>query len=55
MKFLIDMKLRTARPRVIQVRTQDVLPSAIGDLVLWAIQTTEANLPFRQRVRMLPI
>lgn len=56
--------LRTAKPSVIQVRTQDVLPSAIGDIVLTAIQTTKANLEagalvtvdsFRHRVRVLPI
>ena len=56
--------LRTRRPSVIQVRTQDVLPSAIGDIVLRAIQTAKPNLeagalvtvePFRHRVRVLPI
>ena len=31
------------RPSVIQVRTQDVLPSAIGDIVLRAIQTAKLN------------
>jgi len=35
--------LRTRRPSVIQVRTQDVLPSAIGDIVLRAIQTAKLN------------
>ena len=56
--------LRTNRPSVIQVRAQDVLPSAMGDLVVRAIQTAESNLeagalvtvePYRHRVRMLPI
>jgi predicted nuclease of predicted toxin-antitoxin system len=56
--------LRTRRPSVIQVRTQDVLPSAIGDIVLRAIQAAKPNLeagalvtvePFRHRVRVLPI
>jgi predicted nuclease of predicted toxin-antitoxin system len=35
--------LRTRRPSVIQVRTQDVLPSAIGDIVIRAIEA--AALP----------
>jgi predicted nuclease of predicted toxin-antitoxin system len=56
--------LRTNRPSVIQVRAQDVLPSAIGDLVVRAIQTAESNLeagalvavePYRHRIRALPI
>jgi predicted nuclease of predicted toxin-antitoxin system len=56
--------LRTNRPSVIQVRTQDVLPSAIGDTVLLAIQTTKSHLEvgalvtvdsFRHRIRVLPI
>ena len=56
--------LRTGRPSVIQVRTQDVLPSAIGDIVLRAIHATQPNLEagalvtvdsFRHRVRVLPI
>ena len=51
-------------PSVIQVRTQDVLPSAIGEAVLRAIRSTERHLmtgalvtiePSRQRVRILPI
>jgi predicted nuclease of predicted toxin-antitoxin system len=36
--------LRTRRPSVIQVRAQDVLPSAIGELVLRAIRATESHL-----------
>jgi predicted nuclease of predicted toxin-antitoxin system len=56
--------LRTGMPSVIQVRTQDVLPSAIGDVVLRAIRITKPNLEagalvtvdsFRHRVRVLPI
>ncbi|MGO9255202.1 MAG: DUF5615 family PIN-like protein [Bryobacteraceae bacterium] len=42
--------LRTSRPSVIQVRTQDVLPSAIGDVVLRAIQTAKTK-PRRWRSR----
>jgi predicted nuclease of predicted toxin-antitoxin system len=56
--------LRTRRPSVIQVRAQDVLPSAIGDIVLRAIQTAKPYLEagalvtvdsFRHRIRVLPI
>lgn len=56
--------LRSNRPSVIQVRSQDVLPAAIGDIVLRAIRTTEPHLEtgalvtvdsFRHRVRLLPI
>jgi len=56
--------LRTNGPSVIQVRTQDVLPTAIGEIVLRAIRTAEPELragalvtvdSFRHRVRMLPI
>jgi len=55
---------RTSRPSVIQVRTQDVLPSAIGDIVLRAIQAAKQNLEsgalvtvdsFRHRIRLLPL
>ena len=51
-------------PSVIQVRTQDVLPSAIGEAVLRAIRIAEGSLaigalvtvePGRQRIRVLPI
>jgi predicted nuclease of predicted toxin-antitoxin system len=51
-------------PSVIQVRAQDVLPSAIGEVVVRAIRAAEPNLeagalvtidPVRQRIRMLPI
>ena len=56
--------LRTSRPSVIQVRAQEVLPSAIGDIVVRAIQTAKPNLEagalvtvdsFRHRIRVLPI
>ncbi len=56
--------LRTNRPSVIQVRAQDVLPAAIGDIVLRAIRAAEPHLEagalvtvdsFRHRVRLLPI
>jgi len=55
---------RAGRPSVIEVRIQDVLPSAIGDMVLQAIQTAKPKLEagalvtvdsFRHRVRVLPI
>jgi predicted nuclease of predicted toxin-antitoxin system len=36
--------LRTNRPSVIQVRTQDVLPSAIGEITLRSIQAAKPNL-----------
>jgi predicted nuclease of predicted toxin-antitoxin system len=51
-------------PSVIQVRTQNVLPEAIGDLVINAIQQFLSELekgviitidPHRARVRILPI
>jgi predicted nuclease of predicted toxin-antitoxin system len=55
---------RTSRPSVLQVRTQDVLPPAIGDIVLRAIRVAESHLEagalvtvdsFRHRIRLLPI
>ncbi len=54
---------RTRGPSVIQVRTQDVVPEAIGDLVLRAIRQFEKELeqgalitvdPYRSRARILP-
>ena len=51
-------------PSVIQVRTEDVLPSAIGDIVLRAIESTRGHLEAgaivtvdlaRNRIRLLPI
>lgn len=55
---------KTNGPSVIQVRWQDVLPSAIGDAVLNALQAAQAHLekgalvtidPMRRRIRLLPI
>ena len=55
---------RTTGPSVIQVRSQDVLPSAIGEVVLRAIRTAQPDLekgalvtvePARHRIRLLPI
>jgi predicted nuclease of predicted toxin-antitoxin system len=51
-------------PSVIQVRSQDVLPSAIGEAVVRAIKGAQTHLekgalvtvdPIRQRIRLLPI
>ena len=51
-------------PSVIQVRCQDVLPTAIGEIVLRAIHAAEMHLdhgalvtvdPNRHRIRLLPI
>jgi predicted nuclease of predicted toxin-antitoxin system len=56
--------LRTNKPSVIQVRSQDILPAAIGNVVVRAIRTAEVHLKagalvsvdsFRHRVRLLPI
>jgi len=55
---------RTSGPSVIQVRSQDVLPSAIGKAVLRAIRAAEPYLEsgalvtvdvLRHRIRLLPI
>jgi predicted nuclease of predicted toxin-antitoxin system len=55
---------KTRGPSVIQIRTQDVLPSAIGDIVLRAIGAGHDHLeagaivtvdPARNRIRLLPI
>lgn len=51
------------KPSVIQVRAEDVLPSAIGDVVARAIRASQAHIeagalitidPPRMRVRVLP-
>ncbi len=51
-------------PSVLQIRSQDVLPQAIGDAVLRAIEASQSHLeagalvtvdPIRERIRMLPI
>jgi predicted nuclease of predicted toxin-antitoxin system len=55
---------RSNGPSVIQVRTQDVLPSAIGGVVLRAIEAAHHHLEtgaivtvdlVRNRIRILPI
>ena len=55
---------KTRGPSVIQIRTEDVLPAAIGDIVLRAIEASRAYLEAgaivtvdlaRNRVRLLPI
>lgn len=55
---------RASGPSVLQVRTEDVLPSAIGDLVVHALEQHAAILqagaiavvdPRSSRVRILPI
>ena len=55
---------KRSRPSVIQVRSQDVLPAAIGEAVLSAIRTAQAHLEkgalvtvntVRRRIRLLPI
>jgi predicted nuclease of predicted toxin-antitoxin system len=54
----------TSRPSVVQLRCQDVLPSAIGGAVLSAVAATRRHLetgalvpidPVRHRIRLLPI
>jgi predicted nuclease of predicted toxin-antitoxin system len=59
------LALRKLRgPSVIQVRTQDILPSAIGAVVLRAIKATCSHLEagaiitvdlVQNRIRLLPI
>lgn len=55
---------KTGGPSVLQVRSQDVLPARIGELVLRAIGATYSQLqagalvtidPARHRIRLLPI
>jgi predicted nuclease of predicted toxin-antitoxin system len=55
---------KTRGPSVIQIRTEDVLPSAIGDIVLRAIEAARDHLETgaivtvdlaRNRIRLLPI
>ena len=61
---MLPAALRTNSPSVVQVRCQDVLPSAIGDIVVRAIRTAGPHLEagalatvdsFRHRIRLLPI
>jgi predicted nuclease of predicted toxin-antitoxin system len=56
--------LRKKSPSVLQVRCQDVLPAAIGDIVLHAIRASKPHLEsgalvtvdsLRHRIRLLPI
>jgi predicted nuclease of predicted toxin-antitoxin system len=51
-------------PSVVQIRTQDVLPSAVGDVVVNALKAAHAHLdagalvtidPAQHRIRLLPI
>jgi predicted nuclease of predicted toxin-antitoxin system len=60
--ILADRKSR--QPSVIQIRTQDVLPAAIGPIVLCALNASWQQLeegalvtvdPSRNRIRLLPI
>jgi predicted nuclease of predicted toxin-antitoxin system len=57
-------KRQTRQPSVLQIRAQDVLPAAIGEIVVRALQTSRAHLavgalvtvdPNRSRIRLLPI
>jgi len=57
-------KRQIRQPSVIQVRTQTVLPTEIGNLVLQALDVTRPHLqegalvtldPTRSRIRLLPI
>jgi predicted nuclease of predicted toxin-antitoxin system len=60
--LLASRKLR--QPSVMQVRAQDILPGAIGDLVVSALTAYGSQLetgalvtidPNRQRIRLLPV
>ncbi len=55
---------KSQQPSVIQVRTQDVLPDAIGEFVVRALRGSRAHLeegalvtvdPRRDRIRLLPL
>jgi predicted nuclease of predicted toxin-antitoxin system len=55
---------RSSGPSVIQIRSQDVLPDAVGRIVVSAIRAAERELqlgalvtidPERHRIRLLPI
>ena len=55
---------KTRQPSVLQIRTQDVLPAAIGDVVLRAVEASRSQLEEgalvtvdlnRHRIRLLPI
>ena len=60
--LLATRKVR--QPSVIQIRTQEVLPTAIGEIVVRALRTSRPHLeagalvtvdPNRNRIRILPI
>lgn len=55
---------QTRRPSVLQIRTQNILPETIGDLIVRALHATHSKLdagalvtidPARHRIRLLPI
>jgi predicted nuclease of predicted toxin-antitoxin system len=55
---------RSGGPSVVQIRTQDVLPVAVGDLVVNALNAVRPHLetgaivsidPIQHRIRLLPI
>lgn len=55
---------KTAAPSVLQVRTQEVLPEAIGQIVVRALEVSQTYLeagalvtvdPERSRIRLLPL
>ena len=57
-------KRQVRQPSVIQIRTQEVLPTEIGNLVLHALDAARSHLesgalvtvePKRKRIRLLPI
>ncbi len=57
-------KRKTRRPSVVQIRTQDVMPRAIGDIVIRALGASRTTIeagalvtvdPGRNRIRLLPI
>ena len=54
---------KTRQPSVIQIRTQDTLPTAIGEMVVRALHASRSHLkagalvtvdPNRHRIRLLP-
>lgn len=57
-------KHKSAQPSVIQIRSQNILPIAIGDIVLRALRASRTQLeagalvtvePQRDRIRLLPL
>ena len=57
-------KRKTRQPSVIQARVQDIMPAAIGDMVVRALRASRIQLeegapvtvdPGRNRIRLLPI